>query len=621
MRMTRAQAAALQETGSLEETQDACLGEEANVLTLKGDDEAPLDASAASADIFSQSTRSTKSKKGSKRGKKNMDFAPEDLHIDEVTDGFKVMVMEDGSHIEQSGDVSQSQISDISFAASTNGSKRVASGGKAPVLIAVDDDTEIARPGSPTMDFNKSVLKPKSQAKQLLAKEKMGMRSTSNKENVQPGSPATAVASPQINVTRTERVEEQTATNEDSQVEGEVKDEDASPANVVEQTDETQTSDAQDETQDEITAQDSTVAAPQTAESAPAPAPEPQPAAPPAAAAAADDKFVENKPEEPVATGTVNPAPSATLEAPQAPQPTKRKSLASSTTKPLARSKSTKAPTTSTSRPPTTASRASTTAPVPHSKPRPISLSFPTPPPPPKSTRPATRPSFALPGEAVAAKLKAAKEARLAREAASSSAKEAAAKDKSAEVPKRAAFKARPAPKFDAAPAVVRGTKASLARESLGGGLVGGLGRTSSVRDAGKGRASMAGTERRASVAVVRPRPSEGVKRARPQSVIVTGAQMGQLGASLAGGRTSVVGGRPSMSSAVTGKTGTEKGKEVFKRAAVEKAEADRVKREKEAAAKKARAEAAERGRALSREWAERQKAKAGKAKIAAASS
>lgn len=615
--MTRAQAAALQETGSLEETQDACLGEEANVLTLKGDDEAPLDASAASADIFSQSTRSTKSKKGSKRGKKNMDFAPEDLHIDEVTDGIKDLVMEDGSHVEQSGDVSQSQISDISFAASTNGTKRVASGGKAPVLIAVDDNTESTRPGSPTMDFNKSVLKPKSQAKQLLAKEKMGMRSTSNKENVQPGSPAAAVASPQINVTRTERVEEQTATNKDSQVEAEVKDEDATPVNVVEQTDDTQTSDAQDEAQDEITTQDSTVAAPQTAESAPAPAPEPQPAVPPPAA---DDKPVDNKPKEPTPTATVDPAPSATLDAPQAPQPTKRKSLVSSTTKPLARSKSTKAPTTSTSRPPTTASRASTIAPVPHSKPRPISLSFPTPPPPPKSTRPATRPSFALPGEAVAARLKAAKEARLAREAASSSAKEAAAKDKSAEVPKRAAFKARPAPKFDVQTAVVRGTKASLARESLGGGLVGGLGRTSSVREAGKGRVSMAGTERRASVAVVRPKPSEGVKRARPQSVIVTGAQMGQLGASLAGGRTLVVGGRPSMSSAATGKTGTEKGKEVFKRAAVEKAEADREKREKEEAAKKARAEAAERGRALSREWAERQKAKAGKAKIAASS-
>jgi hypothetical protein len=51
------------------------------------------------------------------------------------------------------------------------------------------------------------------------------------------------------------------------------------------------------------------------------------------------------------------------------------------------------------------------------SKRRPISMSFPTPPPPPKSSKPPTRPTFQLPGEAVAAKLKAQKEERLRREA------------------------------------------------------------------------------------------------------------------------------------------------------------------------------------------------------------
>ncbi|KAF2256432.1 hypothetical protein BU26DRAFT_499099 [Trematosphaeria pertusa] len=51
------------------------------------------------------------------------------------------------------------------------------------------------------------------------------------------------------------------------------------------------------------------------------------------------------------------------------------------------------------------------------SKRRPISMSFPTPPPPPKSTKAPTKPSFQLPGEAIAAKLKAQKEERLKREA------------------------------------------------------------------------------------------------------------------------------------------------------------------------------------------------------------
>jgi hypothetical protein len=51
------------------------------------------------------------------------------------------------------------------------------------------------------------------------------------------------------------------------------------------------------------------------------------------------------------------------------------------------------------------------------SKRRPISMSFPTPPPPPKSTKAPTKATFQLPGEAVAAKLKAQKEERLKREA------------------------------------------------------------------------------------------------------------------------------------------------------------------------------------------------------------
>ncbi|CAD0096579.1 unnamed protein product, partial [Aureobasidium vineae] len=54
---------------------------------------------------------------------------------------------------------------------------------------------------------------------------------------------------------------------------------------------------------------------------------------------------------------------------------------------------------------------------IPHSKPRPMSMSFPTPPPPPKSSKAPTQSTFQLPGEAIAAKLKADKKARLQRQA------------------------------------------------------------------------------------------------------------------------------------------------------------------------------------------------------------
>ncbi|EMC97463.1 hypothetical protein BAUCODRAFT_23750 [Baudoinia panamericana UAMH 10762] len=90
---------------------------------------------------------------------------------------------------------------------------------------------------------------------------------------------------------------------------------------------------------------------------------------------------------------------------------------------------------------------------IPHSKPRPVSLSFPTPPPPSKSKKAPTTSTFQLPGEAVAAKLKAAKEERQKREAEAEE--------------KKAAFKARPVPTALQKAPNVRQTHASKARESL----------------------------------------------------------------------------------------------------------------------------------------------------------
>ncbi|KAK4496513.1 hypothetical protein PRZ48_012493 [Zasmidium cellare] len=252
---------------------------------------------------------------------------------------------------------------------------------------------------------------------------------------------------------------------------------------------------------------------------------------------------------------------------------------------------------------------------IPHSKPRPISLSFPTPPPPPKSTKAPTQSNFQLPGEAIAAKLKAAKEARLAKEA--------------EELEKRKAFKARPAPSITKTP-TVRQTSTSKARESL---------------MTGKPLASSSGVHKRAnSVATTRPstgpRPSSVkptiTKPAAPakkstapsQTVSVTkrpATAMASLNKPLSRpttanrptttnttkptARPSSVMARPT-STVPPNKSGTSKGKEVFNRAAQAKSTAEKEKREKEEAAKKARIEAAERGRQASREWAEKQKLK-----------
>jgi hypothetical protein len=81
---------------------------------------------------------------------------------------------------------------------------------------------------------------------------------------------------------------------------------------------------------------------------------------------------------------------------------------------------------------------------IPHSKPRPMSMSFPTPAPPSKSTKAATQATFQLPGEAIAAKLKADKEARLQRQAESGGVQKSTYKppttQKSTKAPTKATF-------------------------------------------------------------------------------------------------------------------------------------------------------------------------------------
>ncbi|KAI7194569.1 hypothetical protein KC363_g2008 [Hortaea werneckii] len=263
---------------------------------------------------------------------------------------------------------------------------------------------------------------------------------------------------------------------------------------------------------------------------------------------------------------------------------------------------------------------------IPHSKPRPVNLSFPTPPPPPKSKKAPTTSTFQLPGEAVAAKLKAAREERMKKEA------------DQPEEKKPSAFKARPAPPAPKkTTSVARQTTSTKARESMASAKPTG----SAAPSTGLKRASTvtagntSGTTR--PKAAVPPRTTakpedkslKVAKRPTTTTIAATGPTSSSRPSSLTTTARTSSAPRPSTadrpvpaptSSAPTAPAaqqqqqhrilskGTAKGKEVFSRALLAKEAAGKEKREKEEAARKAREVAAERGRLASREWAEKQK-------------
>lgn len=227
---------------------------------------------------------------------------------------------------------------------------------------------------------------------------------------------------------------------------------------------------------------------------------------------------------------------------------------------------------------------------IPHSKPRPVSMSFPAPPPPAKSTKAPTTSTFQLPGEAVAAKLRAAREARMHK----------APEDED----KKKAFKARPVPTSLSKAPSIRQTTASKARESITTG-----------KDPKASAAIASATHKRASsVAVSRPAapllkprivPKDATKPTAGELTVKKRASTALANISKPRASTTTV---PGPTASTITSNSTIKGKEVFNRPAAAKAAAEKEKLEKEAAAKKARADAAERGRQASREWAEKQK-------------
>ncbi|KAH8818044.1 hypothetical protein F5882DRAFT_388131 [Hyaloscypha sp. PMI_1271] len=200
-----------------------------------------------------------------------------------------------------------------------------------------------------------------------------------------------------------------------------------------------------------------------------------------------------------------------------------------------------------------------------------------------KSTKPPTRPTFVLPGEAVSQRKREAQEAKL--------------RAQEEEERKRREFKAKPIRNSILPDFVPRETVASLARRSKIGvegmdlGEFAGSKRGSLIVGAHRpslSQATMANTSAprtKAPVPVRKPSPTtygpSMSGKALQRSVSVTDVQVQR-----------------------------QRAKEIYNRDNKMAEDIEREKREREAAAKRAREEAAERGRQASREWAEKQLAK-----------
>lgn len=240
-----------------------------------------------------------------------------------------------------------------------------------------------------------------------------------------------------------------------------------------------------------------------------------------------------------------------------------------------------------------------------------------------KSAKPATKPSFQLPGEAVAAKLKAEREDRARKQ-----------EHEESEKGKKPSFQARPLPK--AKPVAVKETATSRARRSTitackdegtqrGAESDKGKGRAATIRPIKRNSTVTSGTVSaarapRVSTLVARPREGKAASPAQPAkaatvrsraarpSSIHAGKPAPAAAANSARPRApSVSTARPSPAAGATTKAAVSaRGKEVFDRDRKNREEQEKALREKQEAARRAREGAAERGRQASREWAER---------------
>jgi hypothetical protein len=250
------------------------------------------------------------------------------------------------------------------------------------------------------------------------------------------------------------------------------------------------------------------------------------------------------------------------------------------------------------------------------SKPRPVSVSLA---PHAKSTKPPTKPNFQLPGEAVAARLKAQKEERLQREVEGTQGDQLKARPVSISMPPPTAKSAKPP------------TKANF---QLPGEAV--AARLKAQREERQKREEEAEAERKAAPPKTRPstirkpvtlpsrnapgisispptKPEQQVPSPRSTSLASkrTSIQMSRSISAASSNRNSMLISKSAAQSEDAAQPQPKlTGREVFLRDKIQNNSKERERKEKEEAAKKARAEAAERGRVASREWAEKQKQK-----------
>lgn len=221
-----------------------------------------------------------------------------------------------------------------------------------------------------------------------------------------------------------------------------------------------------------------------------------------------------------------------------------------------------------------------------------------------KSSKPPTRPTFTLPGEAISRRKREEHEAKL--------------RAQEEEERKRRQFKARPIRASLTPNSVPRETLASLARQKTHGATEGGSSdsATTTVTPASKKRQSVL-TPRLATTTAA---PTSGTANTLPTRGRDPTLKDPLPAASSRAASTSTTTGSIRSRGSSNGKTSSSaeevraqqklRGREVFARDNAYTAERERERRERETAARVAREQAAERSRELSRLWAEKQRVK-----------
>jgi hypothetical protein len=247
-------------------------------------------------------------------------------------------------------------------------------------------------------------------------------------------------------------------------------------------------------------------------------------------------------------------------------------------------------------------------------KTRPISM-----PPVAKSTKAPTKATFVLPGEAIAAKLRAQKEDRLKREADNASGQHPKARPVSVSMPPPTVKSTKPVTKAtfqlssEATTAKLRAQKEERQKREEEAAEAARKATTSKSRPLSMRKPVTLPTRTQPGISIPpppQPKPDNTLHPPVPLRSTSLTSKRTSIHAPSQSRSTSTSSTTPSNRASMLVAPPKVSGRDVFNRDRNEKDAKDRERREKEDAAKMARAQAAERGRVASREWAERQRKK-----------